>query len=92
MPIATLRGPERHANAKLIAAAPELLRALVELKRELWAANLKLNIKKHFSLLAADALAGTAIYKAARINCDECGEVCEPSTSGLCASCAYVDA
>jgi hypothetical protein len=52
------------ADARLIAAAPELLAALVELKKELWAAGLKLNVRKHFSLLAADAQAGTAIDKA----------------------------
>ncbi len=51
------------ANARLIAAAPELLEALKALKKELWAANLKLDVKKHFSLLAADAQAGTAIHK-----------------------------
>ena len=55
---------EAEANARLIAAAPELLAALRNLKKELWAAGLKLHVRKHFSLLVADAAAGTAIAKA----------------------------
>ncbi len=42
----------------------ELLEALEELKKQLWAAHLKLDVKKHFSLMVADAAAGTAITKA----------------------------
>lgn len=52
------------AHARLITAAPDLLAALEDLKKELWAAGLKLNVRRHFSLLAADAQAGTAIAKA----------------------------
>ena len=49
-------------DAALIAAAPDLLRVLTDLRKELQAADLKLNVKKHFSLLAADAAAGTIIH------------------------------
>lgn len=54
---------ERHANAHLIVAAPDLLAALEDLRKEL-RAHVKLDVKKHFSLMAADAAAGTAIHKA----------------------------
>lgn len=49
------------ANARLIAAAPDLLRVLVDLRKEL-RANRKMNVKKDFSLMAADAAAGTIIH------------------------------
>lgn len=51
------------ANARLIAAAPELLAALEGLRAEL-RAHVKLNVRKHYSLMVADAAAGTAIAKA----------------------------
>lgn len=54
---------ERAINARLIAAAPELLVALEGLRRELLA-HVKLNVRKHYSLMVADAAAGTAIAKA----------------------------
>ncbi len=53
---------ESAANARLIAAAPELLEALQSLAKEI---NLsKLKIKKDFSLINAHAAALKAIYKA----------------------------
>ena len=54
---------ERLANARLIAAAPELLAALRELQKAVRDAHL-LDVKKHYSLCVADAAAGKAIYKA----------------------------
>jgi len=48
------------ADARLIASAPALLAALEALRREL-RAGVRLNVKKHFSLMVADAAAGTAI-------------------------------
>lgn len=50
------------AQARLADAAPEMFVALEDLKKELWRAGLKLNIRKHFNLLNADAGAGNAIY------------------------------
>lgn len=50
-------------NAKLIAAAPELLAALIDLRKELRAA-MKMDVRKHFSLMNADAQAGNVILKA----------------------------
>lgn len=50
-------------NARLIAAAPELLGALKLLKAELHK-HVKLDVRKHYSLMVADAAAGTAIHKA----------------------------
>ena len=44
-------------------AAPDLLAALMDLRKEL-SAHIKFDIKKHFSLMATDAAAGTAIAKA----------------------------
>lgn len=55
---------EIEANARLIAAAPDLLAALIDLKKQLPASGLKFDIKKHFSLLVAYEAAGTAIHKA----------------------------
>ena len=53
---------DHHANARLIAAAPELLDALESLTKEI---NLgKLNVKKDFSLLVAHANATKMIAKA----------------------------
>jgi hypothetical protein len=51
------------ANARLIAAAPDLLYALEELKKQIWAHH-KMNVKTDFDLMAADAAAGKAIAKA----------------------------
>lgn len=51
------------ANARLIAAAPDLLQALQDLRKELRASR-KLDVKKDFSLMVADAQAGAAIHKA----------------------------
>lgn len=54
--------PEQWANARLIAAAPDMLRALKELTKEI---NLsKLNIRKDFSLINAHAGALKEIHKA----------------------------
>jgi len=51
------------ANAKLVAAAPELLRALQDLCEEAWKLRSK-NVRKDFSLLNAHACAIKAINKA----------------------------
>jgi len=56
--------PEEWAQAKhLLLAAPELLQALRELQKELRHA-VKLDVKKHYSLMVADACASKAIAKA----------------------------
>ena len=54
---------EQDANAKLMTAAPELLEALKELKKQIFAHH-KMNVKKDFSLLLADVAASKAIAKA----------------------------
>lgn len=51
------------ANARLIAAAPELLAALRELQAQL-RAHIKLDVKKHYSLMVADAAASKAVLRA----------------------------
>lgn len=56
---------EAKANAALIAAAPDLLAALEGLRREL-RQHIKLDVKKHYSLMVWDAAAGQAIRKATR--------------------------
>ena len=48
-------------NANLIAAAPDLLEALKELQKRIHA-HVKMNVKKHYSLLVADAAASKAIH------------------------------
>lgn len=54
---------DRDANARLIASAPELLAALMALQKQLHE-HVKLDVKKHYSLLVADAAASTAIHNA----------------------------
>jgi hypothetical protein len=49
---------------RLNAAAPELLAACKLMKERLHKSGLKLNVRKHFSLLVADAALGSAIHKA----------------------------
>jgi len=51
------------ANARLIAAAPDLLEALKELQKRIHA-HMKMDVKKHYSLLVADAAASKAIHNA----------------------------
>lgn len=46
-------------------AAPRLLEALEGLRKELWA-HVKLDVKKHYNLMVADAAAGTAIAEATK--------------------------
>lgn len=54
---------ENLANTRLIAAAPDLFAALGDLQKEL-RAHVKLDVKKHYSLMTADAAATAAIEKA----------------------------
>jgi hypothetical protein len=54
---------QSEANALLMAAAPELLSALLDLQKEIRAA-VKFDVKKHYSLMNADACATKAIRKA----------------------------
>lgn len=55
--------PEGEANARLIAAAPDLLAALEDMREQL-RAHVRLDVKKHYRLMVADAAAGSAILKA----------------------------
>jgi len=52
------------ANARLIAAAPDLLEALAQLRLKLRLSRIKMDVREDFSLMVADAAAGTAIFKA----------------------------
>ena len=62
-PIGSAVSGEEIANGHLIAAAPDLLAALEHLRKEL-RAHIRLDVKKHYSLMVADAAAGTAVHKA----------------------------
>ena len=55
--------PEQHANAHLIASAPEMLEALRGLQSEIRQA-VKMDVKNHVSLMIYDAAATKAIAKA----------------------------
>ena len=56
--------PSRLANARLIAAAPELLEACKSLLDEMWRHIGKRDVKKHFHLLVHEEAARAAIAKA----------------------------
>lgn len=62
-PIGRGWAPDSAANARLMAAAPDLLAALEEVRKQL-REHVKFNVKRHYSLMVADAAAGTAIAKA----------------------------
>jgi len=51
------------ANARAIAALPDLIAALENLQKQL-RAHVKMDVKKHFSLMVAEAAAGKALFKA----------------------------
>ena len=51
------------AHVALVLAAPDLLAALEDLRRELRNA-LRMDVRKHYSLMVADAAAGNVIAKA----------------------------
>ena len=56
--------PNAEANARLIAAAPELLEACKALLGEMWSGRKRRNVKKDFHLMVAEEAARTAIAKA----------------------------
>ena len=55
--------PCHKEDTQLIAAAPDLLEALKELQKQIHA-HMKMDVKKHFSLLVADAAASKVIHNA----------------------------
>lgn len=63
MHVAMLDQDEHKANARLIAAAPDLLETLKHLRAEIRAV-IKFDVKKHYSLIVADVAADKAIAKA----------------------------
>jgi hypothetical protein len=55
---------DAEADARLKASAPALLLALIDLRKEIRGLGVKLNVRKHFSYMVAEAAANTAIHNA----------------------------